>query len=53
MEKPDRPDPDRFKKLPEPVHLEDTVETSDVDPHAPTNDGPLQETAWLLKHASP
>jgi hypothetical protein len=22
-----------------------------VDPHAPTNDGPLQETTWMLRTA--
>jgi hypothetical protein len=26
------PDHDRFKKLPEPIRLEDTVETHDVEP---------------------
>jgi hypothetical protein len=46
-----KPDPERFKKLPEPIKLEDTVETADVDPHAPTNDGPLQENGWLLRTA--
>ncbi|HSV40105.1 MAG TPA: hypothetical protein VLI04_15200 [Nocardioidaceae bacterium] len=53
MEKPDQTDPKRFKTLPEPVSLEDTIETSDVDPHAPVNDGPLDEVNWLLKNASP
>ena len=52
MEKPDQPDPDRFKKLPEPVKLEDTVETSDQDPHAPMEDA-LQENIWVTKYAGP
>jgi hypothetical protein len=49
---PVRPDPERYKKLPEPVNLEDTVETSDVDPHPPLQDE-AQETAWMLRHAGP
>jgi len=48
----EKPDPDRFKKLPDPVNLEDTIETTDVDPHAPIQDEGL-ETAWMLKYSGP
>lgn len=45
------PDPDRFKKLPEPVQLDDLVETADVDPHAPAEHGPLDEQNWMVRTA--
>ena len=47
----DTPDPDRFKKLPDPIRLEDTVETHDVDPLP--EEKPLEdiERAQMLRYA--
>ena len=47
----DTPDADRFKKLPEPIRLEDTVETHDVEP-LPAEKSPDDiEHAQMLRYA--
>jgi hypothetical protein len=42
-------DPDRFKRLPEPVRLEDTVTTTDSVVVTPEKNDELREVEWLLR----
>lgn len=44
-------DDQRFRSLPEPVALEDTVAVHDVDGPPPEQDDEFRENAWLLKTA--
>lgn len=41
----------RFRRLPEPVRLEDTVTSEDVTVVAPEGDESLRENAWMLRTA--
>ena len=44
-------DPGRFKKLPEPIRLEDTVETHDVEPLPAEKSLDEIERAQMLRYA--
>jgi hypothetical protein len=44
-------DPDRFKRLPEPIRLEDTVETHDVEPLRAEKSIDEIERAQMLRYA--
>lgn len=44
------PDPDRFKKLPPPVRLEETVEVKDESPVPDPNGTRDTETEFMLRH---
>ena len=44
------PDPDRFKKLPEHIALEDTVEEQPVAPPPDPDGGKDPEQAFFLRH---
>ena len=47
----DTADADRFKKLPEPIQLEDTVETHDVEPLRAEKTVDEIERAQMLRYA--
>jgi len=47
----DTPDAERFKKLPEPIKLEDTVETHDVEPLRAEKTLDEIERAQMLRYA--
>jgi hypothetical protein len=42
-------DPDRFKHLPAPVRLEDTVSTHDATTHPEEKPDELREVEWLIR----
>lgn len=47
---PTTPDPDRFKQLPPPVRLEDTVEVKDEAPVPDPDGGRNPDTDFMLKY---
>jgi hypothetical protein len=50
--RPPRPplDPDAYRRLPEPVDLDETITSADADP--PPNDPDDGIDGWLLKNAA-
>jgi hypothetical protein len=43
------PDPQRFKQLPEPVKLEDTITSEDAVDHPEEKRDDVRETEWMLR----
>jgi hypothetical protein len=47
----DRPESERFKRLPEPIRLEDTIETYDTSVARDPDGGRDPEQDFMLRHA--
>ena len=42
-------EPDRFRTLPEPIELEDTIASQDVVDHPEEKRDDVRETEWMLR----
>lgn len=51
VEMVDREPTNRYRKLPEPIRVEDMIETTDVEPVLEEKDGPWREIEWMLRVA--
>jgi len=51
VEMVDREPTNKYRTLPEPIRVEDMIESTDVEPVPEEKDGPWRDIEWMLRVA--